>query len=309
MWKTDEDAADTGEDEDYRDEDLIQENNMLRDQISAIYVQIADTQAEATVNKTGREIQTEEVLAFTIEAVDNKLAGLNNSIAQQKARIKECAAEASEGLKKLHLEENKILELNQKLIHVAPIKARAAEISASNDLLQSKLNHSANQYQNLLIEINHHKATIANLRRSLGEKEEELGLDDGGEQLQEITTDLDMKVAEKAYQLQAAKHINEDYQQTLHRDDMKFIDSDAELKQWESKCEFQGKEIYKLATMLHTAKTENEELRRKIRSEDSKKLQRDAAPVSRPQCLLALPGMGIDVEDCNCVASAPRSED
>jgi hypothetical protein len=85
--------------------------------------------------------------------------------------------------------------------------------------------------------------------------------------------DLDMKVAEKAYQMQAAKHINEDYQQTLHRDDMKFLDSGAELKQWESKCEFQGKEIYKLATMLHTAKTENEEHRRKIRFEDSKKLQ------------------------------------
>jgi hypothetical protein len=45
--------------------------------------------------------------------------------------------------------------------------------------------------------------------------------------------DLDMKVAEKAYQLTTAMQKNEDYQTLLHKDDFRFVDSNNELKQWE----------------------------------------------------------------------------
>jgi hypothetical protein len=141
--RTDEEERDTGtgEDEDFEDfidEDLIQENNMLRDQIAAIYSQIAETQKEAEMAYAYRqaECQTDEEMVFSIEAVQVRLATLENSLVEQKARIKISASEASEGLRRINSKEQKILSLNQKLVTLAPVKARVYEMTASNDLLQ-----------------------------------------------------------------------------------------------------------------------------------------------------------------------------
>lgn len=71
-------------------------------------------------------------------------------------------------------------------------------------------------------------------------------------------------------QLQTAVDLNSEYQVKLHKDDITTVRRQAELNQWERKCESQSKEISRLVDQVRVLMSANENAEREIRILEAK---------------------------------------
>lgn len=154
-----------------RADDLRQENNMLRQELSILYTKYLTNHLEQNKKEyADGDSQTDDFLLLKVPMVEEKLVVLTSELSHQKSLNIEQAHRAKEADRKIHTLELKILDMNLEILQAAPIKAKIEELTTLTELQRTKLSSATNEYLNLTVEINHHKGTIESLARQLGEK-------------------------------------------------------------------------------------------------------------------------------------------
>jgi monoamine oxidase len=170
MWS----SVKTEKEEDYRFEDLRQENATLRNELSQLYDTLL-TSADNRVKHTDvTSSQTDNDMILTYPEVAEKFKLLENEVAHQRLLINEQAQRAKEGERKIRDLEAKVLEKNVELLRCEPIKARADELQQQNEQLQAKLSFSTMELSNCSVEVAYLKAAAEHLRKDLTVKDTEL---------------------------------------------------------------------------------------------------------------------------------------
>jgi chromosome segregation ATPase len=172
MWKG---TALFKSEDDFSLADLRQENLTLRNELSILYGKLLEND-EAIGRKKMSVVacQTDTHLAFHIPDVHEKVGGLATDLSHQRALNVEQANRAKESERRIRDCESKILDMNMELLQTVPIKARVVDLMQQNEQLQAKISSAANDFINLSVEVNHHKATAEKLIKDLHVKEAEI---------------------------------------------------------------------------------------------------------------------------------------
>lgn len=178
MWQRVKPSENLNDDENEKQfcfDDLRQENNILRLELSTVYAQL--TAQNTTVFKREsayeqKETQTEDDAIGKLELSRIKLEDLEKEINYQKSLNLEQAKNAKEMERKIHSAEVKLLEYSLELLHSGPIKIKAEELAKSVSSLQSRLICVSDENLNLTIEIAHLQETIKRLIKQEQEEKE-----------------------------------------------------------------------------------------------------------------------------------------
>jgi chromosome segregation ATPase len=160
--------------EDYRLEDLRQENATLRNELSQLYDMVLTSADSRVTHSDVSSSQTDNDMILTYPEVAEKFKLLENEVAHQRLLINEQAQRAKEGERKIRDLEAKVLEKNLELLRCEPIKARADELQQQNEQLQAKLSFSTMELSNCSVEVAHLKAAFDQLQKDLAVKDAEL---------------------------------------------------------------------------------------------------------------------------------------
>jgi hypothetical protein len=161
--------------EDFSIEDLRQENLTLRNELSVLYGKLLEND-EASGRKTlsVEACQTDNYLVFHIPEVHERMSSLATELSHQKALNVEQANRAKESERRIRDCESKILDMNMELLQTVSVKARVVELVHQNEQLQGKISSTANEFINLTVEVNHHKAVAEKLAQEILIKDAEI---------------------------------------------------------------------------------------------------------------------------------------
>ncbi len=261
-----------GDDENFLYDDLKQENEILRSELSALYAQFLSPKYDTIlVNNTEKAIQTEFDVFGALEDLKRQLKSSQSDLAHEKSHNAEQAKLSKEADRKIRELERKLLDMNLELLQTAPLKDKLEETLRSNETLQNKLSGASNEHINLTVEVKHCKDRISTLNAQI--EAQQLQLDDHIRQLHVAETAalgkytqwtrrafnsaiwnlclvflaLKKTIEQKDAQIIAAASLNGEYQTKLQKDDIQFLKLNGELNHWERKCESQSKEIQRLS--------------------------------------------------------------
>jgi hypothetical protein len=160
--------------EDYRLEDLRQENATLRNELSQLYDTLLASADCRVAHTDVSSSQTDTDMILTYPEVAEKFKLLENEVTHQRLLINEQAQRAKEAERKIRDLEAKVLEKNMELLRCEPTKARADELLQQNEQLQAKLRLNTMELSNCSVEVAHLRAVIEQLRKDLTVKDTEL---------------------------------------------------------------------------------------------------------------------------------------
>lgn len=156
---------------DLRSDDLRQENNILRQELSILYTKFLTSHIEQHKKEfKDNECQTDDAALFKIPVVVEKFNNITSELSHQRALNAEQAKREKESDRKIHSLELKILDMNMEILQAAPIKTKIEELTALTEQQQTKLSSATNEYLNLTVEVNHYKSNIESLNKQLNEK-------------------------------------------------------------------------------------------------------------------------------------------
>lgn len=171
-----------GDDENFLYDDLKQENQILRGELSALYAQFLSPKYDTIlVNNAEKAIQTDFDVFGALEGLKRQLKSSQSDLAHEKSHNAEQAKLSKEADRKIRELERKLLDMNLELLQTAPLKDKLEETLRSNETLQNKLSGASNEHINLTVEVKHCKDRISALNVQI--EKQQLQLDEHIRQL------------------------------------------------------------------------------------------------------------------------------